>query len=82
MWDVEASGYARCEGVAAVVLKRLSNAIADGDRIEWVIRGSGLNQDGRSPGITMPSASAQRDLIARTYASAGLDPRNPVERCQ
>ncbi|KAK0741489.1 polyketide synthetase [Schizothecium vesticola] len=82
MWDAEASGYARGEGVAAVVLKRLSDAIDDGDRIECVIRGSGLNQDGRSPGITMPSASAQRDLIARTYAKARLDPRNPVERCQ
>lgn len=82
MWDAAASGYARGEGVAAVVLKRLSDAIADGDRIECVIRGSGLNQDGRSPGITMPSASAQRDLIARTYAKAGLDPRNPGERCQ
>ena len=82
MWDSEASGYARGEGVAAVVLKRLSDAIADGDKIECVIRNSGVNQDGRSPGITMPSASAQRDLIARTYAKAGLDPRNPKERPQ
>lgn len=82
MWDAKASGYARGEGVAAVILKRLSDAIADGDRIECVIRNSGVNQDGRSPGITMPSAAAQKDLIAQTYAKAGLDPRNPRERCQ
>jgi hybrid polyketide synthase/nonribosomal peptide synthetase ACE1 len=82
MWDVEATGYARGEGVAAVILKRLSSAIADGDKIECIIRGSGVNQDGRTKGITMPSSSAQADLIARTYARAGLDPRDPNQRCQ
>jgi len=82
MWDVDASGYARGEGVAAVILKRLSDAIADGDMIECVIRNSGVNQDGRTKGITMPSSAAQRDLIVRTYAKAGLDPHNPKERCQ
>ncbi|KAH6869498.1 polyketide synthetase [Thelonectria olida] len=82
MWDIDASGYARGEGVAAVVLKRLSSAIADGDHIECIIRESGINQDGRTKGITMPSSVAQTDLIARTYAKAGLDPRNPSQRCQ
>lgn len=82
MWDVDASGYARGEGVAAVTLKRLSSAIADGDNIECIIRESGVNQDGRTKGITMPSSAAQADLIARTYAKAGLDPRNPNQRCQ
>jgi hybrid polyketide synthase/nonribosomal peptide synthetase ACE1 len=82
MWDQDASGYARGEGVAAVVLKRLSVAIADGDHIECIIRESGVNQDGRTKGITMPSSTAQADLIARTYARAGLDPRNSEDRCQ
>ena len=82
MWDAKANGYARGEGIAAVVLKTLSAAIADGDHIECVIRGTGVNQDGRTTGITMPSASAQAALIRETYARAGLDLRNPNERCQ
>jgi hybrid polyketide synthase/nonribosomal peptide synthetase ACE1 len=82
MWDQDASGYGRGEGVAAVVLKRLSTAIADGDHIECIIKESGVNQDGRTKGITMPSSIAQANLIARTYARAGLDPRSPDDRCQ
>ncbi|PVH77180.1 hypothetical protein DL98DRAFT_639029 [Cadophora sp. DSE1049] len=82
MWDQDASGYARGEGVAAIVLKRLSTAIAAGDHIECIIRESGVNQDGRTKGITMPNSTAQAELIARTYARAGLDPRNPEDRCQ
>ncbi|TPX14116.1 uncharacterized protein E0L32_000510 [Thyridium curvatum] len=82
MWDADGTGYARGEGVAAVVLKRLSTAIADGDKIECIIRETGVNQDGRTKGITMPNASAQIDLIEQTYAKAGLDPRDPSQRCQ
>ncbi|AEO63908.1 polyketide synthetase [Thermothielavioides terrestris NRRL 8126] len=82
MWDADASGYARGEGVAAVIMKRLSTALADGDRIECIIRETGVNQDGRSKGITMPNAAAQIDLIEQTYAKAGLDPRDPSQRCQ
>ncbi|KAJ5656202.1 hypothetical protein N7507_008152 [Penicillium longicatenatum] len=82
MWDADGTGYARGEGVAAVVLKRLSDAIADGDKIECIIRETGVNQDGRTKGITMPNASAQIDLIEQTYAKAGLDPRDPGQRCQ
>ena len=73
MWDADADGYARGEGVAAVVLKRLSQALADGDHVECIIRETGVNQDGKTPGITMPSASAQAALIRSTYARAGLD---------
>ncbi|PYI00702.1 lovastatin nonaketide synthase [Aspergillus sclerotiicarbonarius CBS 121057] len=82
MWDADADGYARGEGVAAIVLKRLSDAIADGDHIECLIRGTGANQDGFSNGITVPSTDAQAALIRQTYARAGLDPANPLDRPQ
>lgn len=73
MWDKDANGYARGEGVAALVLKTLSTALADGDHIECIIRETGLNSDGATAGLTMPSASAQKALIQSTYAKAGLD---------
>lgn len=50
MWDKDADGYTRGEGFSAVMLKRLSQAIADGDHIECIIRETGVNQDGRTPG--------------------------------
>jgi hybrid polyketide synthase/nonribosomal peptide synthetase ACE1 len=53
MWDADANGYARGEGLAAIVMKRLADAEADGDHIECVIRETGVNQDGRTNGITM-----------------------------
>ncbi|KAJ0418299.1 lovastatin nonaketide synthase [Aspergillus carlsbadensis] len=80
MWDAAANGYARGEGCAAVVLKPLSKAIQDNDHIECIIRASGVNSDGRTKGITMPSAEAQTALIRQTYAAAGLDPA--VDRCE
>ncbi|KAF9887406.1 hypothetical protein FE257_010261 [Aspergillus nanangensis] len=73
MWDQGANGYARGEGVAALFLKTLSVALADGDHIECLIRETALNQDGATAGITMPSPSAQEILIRTTYANAGLD---------
>lgn len=73
MWDSDADGYARGEGVAAVVLKRLSDAIADGDHIHALIRETGANQDGHSSGLTVPSSDAQAALIRKTYRNAGLD---------
>lgn len=82
MWDTGADGYARSEGVAAMLLKWLSDAIADGDHIECVIRETGINQDGRTPGITMPNSEAQADLIRKTYTKAGLDPLKKSDRCQ
>ncbi|GAM42162.1 hypothetical protein TCE0_043f15878 [Talaromyces pinophilus] len=75
-FDHRANGYARGEGVGSIVVKRLSDAIRDGNTIRAVIRGSGVNQDGRTAGITLPSASAQEDLIRNVYAAAGLDPKD------
>ncbi|ORY04748.1 beta-ketoacyl synthase domain-containing protein [Clohesyomyces aquaticus] len=82
MWDSNADGYARGEGVAAIFLKPLSKAIADGDEIDAVIRETGVNSDGRTQGITMPNSAAQTALIKETYRRAGLDPQNPEHRCQ
>jgi len=82
MWDEEADGYARGEGVACIVLKSLSAAIEDGDNISCIIREVGLNHDGRTKGLTMPSASAQASLISQTYTRAGLDPTAKSDRCQ
>ncbi|KAJ5273998.1 hypothetical protein N7478_009123 [Penicillium angulare] len=82
MWDASADGYARGEGVAAIVLKMRDTAEADGDNIECIIRGTAINQDGRTPGQTMPSATAQTQLMRDCYARAGLDLRNAAERPQ
>ncbi|TFB04979.1 Asperfuranone polyketide synthase [Trichoderma ghanense] len=75
-FDSRASGYGRGEGVATIVMKRLSDALAAGDPIRAVIRSSLLNQDGKTETITTPSLEAQIDLIRQCYARAGLDPRD------
>jgi len=62
-FDARADGFVRGEGCGVVVLKRLSDAVRDGDRVLAVVRGSAVNQDGRSNGITAPNALAQRDVI-------------------
>ncbi|KAI9150471.1 beta-ketoacyl synthase domain-containing protein [Paramyrothecium foliicola] len=82
MWDQGANGYARGDGVGCIILKTLSEAIANGDNIDAVIRETGVNQDGRSRGITMPTVKAQAALIRETYARAGLDPASKADRCQ
>lgn len=73
-FDSRASGYGRGEGSATVVLKRLDDALRDGDPIRGIIRGSGINQDGRTETITTPSQEAQAELIRSCYRKAGLDP--------
>ncbi|UNI19391.1 putative PKS/NRPS-like protein biosynthetic cluster [Purpureocillium takamizusanense] len=73
MWDDAANGYARGDGVAAVVVKTLSAALEDGDHIDCIIREVCVNQDGTTSGITMPRAKAQAALIRQTYTKAGLD---------
>ncbi|EKV20773.1 hypothetical protein PDIP_12960 [Penicillium digitatum Pd1] len=82
MWDAAADGYARGEGFSAVMLKTLSQAIADEDHIDYIIRETGVNQDGRTKGITMPSSSSQAALIRQTYQKAGLDCSRLDDRCQ
>lgn len=82
MWDERADGYSRGEGVGAIVLKTLSAAIEDGDDIACVIREIGLNHDGRTKGLTMPSAEAQSALIRDVYRRAGLNPALKSDRCQ
>ncbi|ORX86871.1 ketoacyl-synt-domain-containing protein, partial [Basidiobolus meristosporus CBS 931.73] len=72
-YDKDADGYARGEGVCTVVLKPLEDAIRDGDPIRAVIRGTAVNQDGRTSGITLPSTEAQEAMIRSAYQKAGLD---------
>ena len=73
-FDASADGYVRGEGCGIVVLKRLSDAEADGDRIWGVIRGSALNQDGASAGLTVPSEEAQQQVIEDALNKAGVLP--------
>ncbi|KAF2006636.1 putative polyketide synthase [Amniculicola lignicola CBS 123094] len=73
-FDTRANGYSRGEGNATIILKRVSDAIRDGNTIRAIVRATGSCQDGRTPTITRPSQSLQEDLILRTYAKAGLDP--------
>lgn len=68
----KANGYGRGEGVGVVVMKRLDDALRDNDTIRAVIRGSRVNQDGKTPGITMPSSAAQLANIKAVYKEAGL----------
>ena len=72
-FDAAGDGYGRGEGFAAVILKNVNDALRDGDPIRAVIRGSGVNQDGKTKAITVPSAEAQANLIRSTYRSARLD---------
>ena len=73
-FDAGANGYVRGEGCGILALKRLSEAQADGDRIWAVIRGSALNQDGASPGLTVPSAPSQEKVIEAALSAARLEP--------
>ena len=75
-FDAAADGYVRGEGAAMVALKRLSDATADNDRILAVIRGSAINQDGRSGGFTAPNELAQQAVLRRALANARLEPRD------
>ncbi len=73
-FDAAADGYVRGEGCGVVVLRPLSDAVAAGDHVLAVIRGSAINQDGRSNGLTAPSGAAQQRLLRAAYAAAGVAP--------
>ncbi|KAL8339056.1 hypothetical protein RB598_007393 [Gaeumannomyces tritici] len=74
-FDSRANGFGRGEGAGVVILKPLSAALRDNDPVRAVVVGTGLNQDGRTNGITMPNKEAQLDLMRKVYADNGLDPR-------
>ncbi|MGH8479084.1 MAG: SDR family NAD(P)-dependent oxidoreductase [Gammaproteobacteria bacterium] len=73
-FDHRANGYARGEGAGIVVLKPLSAALRDGDDVYALIRGTGVNQDGRTEGITVPSPQAQETLIRQVCRKADVLP--------
>jgi phthiocerol/phenolphthiocerol synthesis type-I polyketide synthase D len=73
-FSADADGIARAEGAGMVVLKRLSDARADGDRVLAVIRASATNSDGRSNGLTAPNPEAQQALLRTACRQAGVDP--------
>ncbi len=73
-FDASANGYARGEGAGVVVLKPLARALADGDRVYAMVRGTAVIQDGHTNGITVPSQSAQEAVMRAAYRRAGVAP--------
>ncbi len=73
-FDAAADGFARGEGCGIVVLRRLSEALARGERVLALVRGSAINQDGRTSGLTVPSSAAQEDVIRSALGRGGLEP--------
>jgi phthiocerol/phenolphthiocerol synthesis type-I polyketide synthase C len=76
VFDAGADGYVRSEGGGVVLLKPLSRALADGNRILAVVAGTGVNSDGRKAGLTVPSHEAQAELLREVYARAGIAPED------
>ncbi|MEI6254553.1 MAG: type I polyketide synthase, partial [Mycobacteriaceae bacterium] len=74
-FDASADGFVRSEGAGVVVLKRLGDAVRDGDRVLAVVRGSAVNQDGRSNGLMAPNPASQMAVLRTAYADAGVDMR-------
>ncbi|MCF1592216.1 type I polyketide synthase [Streptomyces muensis] len=77
-FSADADGFVRAEGAGVVVLKPLTDAVADGDRIHGVVAASGSNCDGRTAGLSLPSARAQEELLRRVYERAGIAPDEVV----
>ena len=80
-FDERANGYSRGEGISVVIIKRLLDALRDGNAIRAIIRSTGSNQDGHTPGVTQPSKEAQTLLIKQTYEKARLD-LAPTRYCE
>ena len=74
-FEAAADGFARAEGCGLIALKRLSDALANGDSILALIRGSAVNQDGASGGLTVPSGRSQRQVIQQALDHAGITPQ-------
>ncbi|WP_437603947.1 SDR family NAD(P)-dependent oxidoreductase [Sorangium sp. So ce590] len=73
-FDRAANGYVRGEGAGAILMKPLSSALADGDPIHAILRGTGVNHGGRAQGLTVPNPSAQAELLSSVYRRAQVDP--------
>ncbi|MEU7135740.1 SDR family NAD(P)-dependent oxidoreductase [Streptomyces sp. NPDC046261] len=73
-FSARADGYVRAEGGGVVLLKRLAEALADGDRVRGVIVDSGSNSDGRTPGLALPRMESQESLLRQLYDRAGIAP--------
>ena len=73
-FDASADGFVRAEGCGIVVLKRLADAIADNDPVLAVIRGTAVNQDGRSTAMSAPNGIAQQDVVRRALRNGGVEP--------
>jgi len=73
-FDAKADGYVRAEGGVALVLRSVRAALRGNDPILGVIAGAGLNSDGRTVGVSMPSSAAQADLLKQVYERSGVDP--------
>lgn len=78
VFDSRGAGYGRGEGVVSFILKRFDDAVRDRDNIHALIRNSGLNQDGKTAGISLPNPVAQANLMRSVYSGAGLDPRDTI----
>ena len=72
-FDARADGYARGEAVNAVYIKKLSDALRDGDPVRAVIRGTAINCDGKTPGIACPSSESHESMMRRAYQVAGIN---------
>ncbi|MCP4138625.1 MAG: polyketide synthase, partial [bacterium] len=73
-FDADANGYIRSEGMGIVMLKPLSKALEDGDKIYTTVIGSAINEDGRTPGLAMPNYDSQVEVLRDAYKDAGISP--------
>ena len=78
-FDDTADGYGRADGLGAIYLKKLSKAVADGDPIRSLVRGSAVNSNGKTMGISLPSSEGQEAVMRKAYAKAGLSNFNETD---
>jgi acyl transferase domain-containing protein len=75
-FDAAADGFARAEAVTAIYIKRLDDAVRDGNPIRAVVRSTATNSDGHGPSLVRPNGVAQEGLLRKAYEDAGLDPQD------